>query len=332
MQVAATKRLIQIAVSLGLIGLLLWWIDPRELGRILASADAPLLFLALIIATGNRILMAVKWNVLLAAQGIELSWAHAVRVYYQSTFLGVFLPPTVGGDVVRAWLVHRSEARLPEIASSILVERVLGLLTLAVFGAVAAALLPSMIGPGTVDQTRLFLIVAGAGIVSLGLFAFSFSALAERIADAMARRLSGLPVIGRLATMLARIHVAYRDYRNHRGTLVLFFLLTMLENALPILRAWVVATAIGVTVSPMWFLIIVPLELVLIRIPLSFDGFGIREGLFVWFLAFAGVAESAGFAVGLTNHLLFLVAVLPGGFFHLMDPAARRGPTIKGTG
>lgn len=292
------------------------------------DADPIWIILALLVTTANRILMAVKWTLLLVVKDIHLSWWRATKIYYQSTFLGVFLPPTVGGDVVRAWLVTRDEQRLPEIASSILIERAIGLLALAIFGIMAAALLPGLIGPSGLDSWNLLAALLGTSFVLIGVFVFSFSTVAETMIMRLSRLLANVPVIGRLAALLGKIHHAYRDYRHERTTLFLFFLLTMLENALPILRAWMVAVALGVTVSPLWFLIIVPLELVLIRIPLSFDGFGIREGLFVWFLALAGVPNSVGFAVGLTNHMLFLIALLPGAVFHFLDPGARtrQGP------
>ncbi len=323
------KRSVQISVSILLLGILIWWIDPRELGRVLMDADPVWILLALLVTTANRILMAVKWTLLLTVKGIHLSWWRATKIYYQSTFLGVFLPPTVGGDVVRAWLVTRDEQRLPEIASSILMERAIGLLALAIFGIIAAGLLPGLIGESGLDSGNLLAAIVGACLVLFGVFVFSFSSVAEMMTLRLSKLLAKIPVVGRVASLIGKIHGAYRDYRHERSTLALFFVLTMLENALPILRAWMVALALDVTVSPLWFLIIVPLELVLIRIPLSFDGFGIREGLFVWFLALAGVPNSVGFAVGLTNHMLFLIALLPGAVFHFLDPGARKQQAPK---
>ncbi|MBZ0268365.1 flippase-like domain-containing protein [bacterium] len=319
------KRILQIVVSVALLGVLLKWIDPSGLGTALAGADWTLLGLALVLVTANRVLMAVKWNLLLAAKGIDIPWTTATRVYYTSTFLGLFLPPTVGGDVVRAYLVRRNDDRVPDIVSSILVERLLGLVALAIFGVAAAALFPLMMGQGDVDAMGLLLIAGGAAVAAGIALAFSFTATCERIVLAVTARLEGARFVGRIAKTLGKIYGSYREYRTCRGTLAIFFALTMLENAMPVVRAWIVALALGAWVPPAYFFVIVPLELVLIRIPVSFDGFGIREGLFVYFLGLVGISESLGFAVGLANHVLFLVAVLPGGLFHLLDLAARRG-------
>jgi glycosyltransferase 2 family protein len=319
-----TKRILQMVVSLALLGLLLRWIDPRGLGRALAGARVDLLLLALALVTANRVLMAVKWNLLLAAKDIRIPWTRATRIYYSSTFLGLFLPPTVGGDVVRAWLVRRDGSHLPDVVSSILVERVLGLVALGVFGVVAAVLFPVMMGSGEVDPTRLLAIAGGAAVAAALALAFSFTAAFEKLVLAVTARLAGVRFVGRFAATLGRVATSYRAYRTRHGTLVVFFALTLLEVSLPTVRAWIVARALGCDVPLTVFFVIVPLELLLIRIPVSFDGFGIREGLFVYFLSLVGVPESLGFATGLANHVLFLVAVLPGGIFHLMDPAPPR--------
>lgn len=319
-----TKWLLQIGVSLALIAALAWWVDIGELASTLTGADPVWLVIALVIATANRVLMAVKWELLLAARGIVMTSWQVIRIYYQSTFLGVFLPPTVGGDAVRVWLVRRMGFGLADIISSVVVERALGLLVLAMFGVAAAALFPLIVSSDAVSGGQLFAVVASAGILAVLLFVFSFTATAEQIVLRVCVRLERIAVMARLARFLNEIYASYRDYRHDRAVLTGFFLLTILENMLPIVRAWIVAHALGVSLSLWWFCLIVPLEQLLIRIPLSFDGFGIREGLFVWFLLYAGVPESTGFAVGLTNHVLFLVALLPGGILCAMDPGVRR--------
>jgi uncharacterized protein (TIRG00374 family) len=325
------KRILQIVISVILLGVLIYWVDVAAVVEAIRGASLPLIAVALLIITVNRVLMAVKWNVLLRARGVDLTWGGAVRVYYRSTFLGIFLPPTLGGDVVRAWLVTRERPRLEIVVSSILVERVLGLLALAAFGIAAAILFPHMAGGSSkLDAGRLITVVGGAGAIAVAAFAFSFTSVCEAMISAVTGRLADKRIIGKLAAMLGRIYASYREYRSDRGTLAMFFALTLLENGFPIVRAWVVAAALGVDVSLGWFLVIVPLELMLIRIPLSFDGFGIREGLFVYFLGMVGVDQGTAFAIGLVNHVLFLVGTLPGAFLHadsgLQRAGARLGP------
>jgi hypothetical protein len=58
-----------------------------------------------------------------------------------------------------------------------------------------------------------------------------------------------------------------------------------------------------------------------VRLPVSFEGLGLREGVFVFFLALVGVPEGVAFSVSITQYLVTLAAILPGA---LLYPAARR--------
>jgi uncharacterized protein (TIRG00374 family) len=311
-------RVLQIVISLGLLGVLLRWIDGPAFLRAIAAADLRILALAFVLALADRLLMALKWNVLLRARDIRLTWLESIQVYWRSTFLGVFLPATVGGDVVRAILLSQRESRRAEVVSSILVERFLGLVSLALFGVLGAALAPAVLGGDAVDRVGLLVVTIGAALAVTVVFAYSFTGACQRVVESIAARTSGMRLVGKGTALLAKVYRSFRAYREHRGALATFFALSLFENLLPMARAFCVAKALHVDVGFLFFAAIVPLELLVIRLPVTIDGFGIREGLFMWFLVRMGVPESVGFAVGLVNHVLFLLAVVPGGVIHFL--------------
>ena len=59
----------------------------------------------------------------------------------------------------------------------------------------------------------------------------------------------------------------------------------------------------------------IPINLILIRLPISLDGFGINEGTYVYFLSAIGISEALGFSLGLINHFITILAIIPGGIF-----------------
>jgi uncharacterized protein (TIRG00374 family) len=321
-------RILQVVVSVALLGVLLRWIDLDAFGRAVASADPALLALALLFAVADRLLMALKWNLLLAAKDIRLRTAEVVRLYWTSTFLGLFLPATVGADVVRAVVLSRSESRRADVVSSILVERFLGLVALALFGIAGAVLAPSVLGDAAPDGRRLLAVAIGAAAALTLLLGFSFTSACERLVDLVANGTASVRLVGKATALLAKVYRSFRGYRSHGVALLVFFLLSLVENALPIVRAFCVARALHVDAPFLFFAAIVPIELLLIRLPITIDGFGLREGIFTWFLAKIGVPGSLGFAVGLVNHALFLIAVMPGGVMHFLGSAGKR--TVAG--
>ena len=112
-----------------------------------ATADALLgaallpLALALPLLALNMPLSAFKWSLLLRVQGMRPGFGAALEAYWIGSFFSNYLPSNVSGDVVRL-MVLRAEGRRPEITSSILVERLTGLVVLVALAAGALALRP----------------------------------------------------------------------------------------------------------------------------------------------------------------------------------------------
>jgi uncharacterized membrane protein YbhN (UPF0104 family) len=51
----------------------------------------------LVLVTIDRIFMAYKWLLLLRVKDKNISLPTVIRIYYIGTFIGFFLPTTVGG-------------------------------------------------------------------------------------------------------------------------------------------------------------------------------------------------------------------------------------------
>ena len=126
------KRIIRLIVSFFLISILLYWIDLDQTIKLLESTNFLMIGLALIIATIDRVFMPVKWNILLRAKKINIPWSEAITVYYTSSFLGLFLPPTIGSHLIRAYSVSKKHDRI-DIITSIVVERLFGAIALLFF-------------------------------------------------------------------------------------------------------------------------------------------------------------------------------------------------------
>lgn len=328
---------LKILVSAALLSMLLWLVNPREAAGSIAAADKGLLAIALAVAFANRLLMAVKWNVLARAIGVRIPWLTAANVYIASTFAGVFLPPTIGGDAVRTVMLSRRYGRTAEIISSIIVERVLGLLVLAFFGLLAVSILAILFAE-EVPAAASIAQVIGATAVALCVAVIlltrpSFYRLVQRIIERLQRK-GG--IWSRHAGLAEKIRISCETFNRRPVATAGFSLLTVLENLLAIGRGWLVAVAFGVTIDPLLFFVVVPIENFVARLPVSFDGFGLREGLFLYVLSTFGVPPATALAIGLTNHLIFIFAVLPGAWllatgWKSLTPPGQDKPPVRAT-
>jgi glycosyltransferase 2 family protein len=316
---SAARLAVKLAISALLLIVLAWIANPRELARALASAEAPWLLASLTLAIGNRILMGLKWTLLIRAIDVPVAWSVSVKAYFAASFAGIFLPATVGADAVRTLILSKRYSNTPRIIASIIVERLIGLLALAMFAFVGvlvvlnlyAGIIPLSAAAGLVIVAVAVALAVGCWFVTTP----SFGALVRRGVGWIGK--SGGPR-ARLAATLGDVQGALALYRGKPAPLAGFFLLTCLENLVAIIRAWFVALAFGIEIGVVLFFVITPIEQFASRLPISIHGFGIREGLFMYALSLVGVSAATGLAVGLVNHLVFIVAVLPGIWFLLM--------------
>ena len=88
--------------------------------------------------------MAYKWHRLLRVRDLDIGLGEAVRAYYISSFAGVFLPMTVGADLVRIGALQGGRVSNTNLVASIAIERGLGALSQAVFCVLSVLLIAAL--------------------------------------------------------------------------------------------------------------------------------------------------------------------------------------------
>ena len=323
------KRLslyLRVAVSLGLmVFLLVWLVDFRAAGRALAGARWEFLLLHAVVIVLDRILMSEKWRLLVVSRGMELGWWEALRSYFVASFAGFFLPSTVGADALRVGAVAGPGRPSEVVASSVMVERAMGF----VAGAMAAMLGALLLGGLVVSlRTEILWWTLGLFIAAVAAVAFSFYGPLGRWLGSLGPKLEGR---GKVLSWLGRLASSYSLYRDRRGVLAVFLLLSFLEQAAPAIGTWLVALALGVNLSLLQALAVTPVALIFIRIPVSLSGFGVVEGLYVAFFGLVGVSSTESFLLGLITTLVVIITTLPGAWFYAFGGIrARRRAAARG--
>ncbi|PYR01881.1 MAG: hypothetical protein DMF97_06330, partial [Acidobacteria bacterium] len=89
-------------VAGGLTAYILWKIHPRAVLAAGAGADWRPIGIAILLVLVDRALMAYRWVVLLCTvePASRPPLADVMRIFFVSTFVGTFLPASVGGDAV----------------------------------------------------------------------------------------------------------------------------------------------------------------------------------------------------------------------------------------
>jgi len=294
--------------------LVAWLIHSVDIPRPWPAIDGTgWLYVALValLMNADRVLMAYKWSILLRAKQVGLPFAEVVRSYYIATFWGAFLPTSLGGDAVRAYRVSK-QTRVPgEIISSIVLERSLGVAATFVVGTLSAILFTTMISSAS---WKMAMAVGIAFLVFLVAFAVSLDARLGAWLDRLLARWDA-PWVHELRN----IYSSYQAYRECHRPMLRSFAWSVVEQFLPVATVLLMAAALHMPL-PLWSAVVfVPLILALSRMPISVNGFGVSEGLFVYFFAFAGVREGDAFLLGLASHLLAILAVVPGFVYYSLS-------------
>jgi uncharacterized protein (TIRG00374 family) len=105
-----------------------------QVGRSLSQW--PLMWIILALAYSQVAITAWRWQLLLAAQEIRLPFRHSWGLTMTGMLFNVVIPGAVGGDLIKGYYITRAASRRKShAATTILMDRVVGLIGLLFLGA-----------------------------------------------------------------------------------------------------------------------------------------------------------------------------------------------------
>ena len=301
------SRLVRLVVAAGLTGLLLWKSNPPEIGRIAAHAIPSWILWSCALVVFDRALMAWRWLLLLGplTAGAPPPLWGVMRVFFISTFVGTALP-SVGGDAVRAYSMTRLNVRGRDAVASVFMDRILGVASILVMAAVGLLLARDLAGNRTIVLSLAVAAAACAGTLAV-IFSDAAARLAGVVIAAMPERVRGFGE-GLLASI--------RRYSSYHAQLASVLLGSLAVQTLRIAQAYFLGRGLGMTAPLVTYFAFVPVILLVMLLPVTFNGIGTSQAAFVWFFARVGVAAPAAFALSVLFVALGIVGNLPGGLLY----------------
>ena len=299
---------LKIGVTIAIIVFLFSRVDLAVMAQHLVRANAGLLLVALALYFFAIFLGAVKWQVLVRAQNLDTPLGDLLAYSLVGLFFGNLLPSNVGGDVVRAYGLARISARAEAAAVSVLVDRLMGLVAFLSAAVVMATLAAATLTRGAeLEQIEIATVVAAA------LFLFTTALLFSRRVSQRVKWVFGLGPLKRVQPIAQRVYHALQVYRHSYRALALNFALSACIVIVTTFVWYVVALALGIDASLIYFFLFNPLIAFVLLIPISFNGLGPKEATAVFFFGLIGVSSELALAMSLIFHLLVVLTSLPGG-------------------
>jgi len=313
------STILKVAVTLALYALVLYKIDVRQfLGR-LREAHLGWVVLGVAAYAAGQWLSAWRWWLLLRPVQLTVPYLRMVAFYFIGMFFNHFLPTIIGGDAVKAILLARETGAPARSTMSVFMERNVGLLALLTIATVAAFVAPPVAVKG-VSLLHLTLLLFCGFIVTNVL-------LANRRAYHLIDCLVALTPLSHIRSRAASLYDAVVPYRERRswGVLAAAIGQSFLFQGVVILVVFLNAHALAKDVPLAALAVFVPLISLAGMLPISVNGLGIREALYVVLFGRIGVPGDVAVSLALLYVVVTLAASLPGGVVY----ALQRGPRIQ---
>ncbi len=228
------------------------------------------------------IVSAWKWKLLIQAQKVSIRCSLLFIYYNCCLFFNNFLPSSIGGDGIRIYLAGKKAADYPAAASSVVMERILATVSLALLGLLSSIFAehPSKLAV----LLLLFLFIIGTILAYILICGWVPLKVQKRD--------------GKISRAWRKFAVSASELKKHKKELFYCFFVSLLFQMIVSLVIGAIMKGLSQPLPglPDLFLITCASS-VLAMVPLGLNGYGMREGAYIFLLKPFGYTASAALTV-----------------------------------
>jgi glycosyltransferase 2 family protein len=289
------KFVLKTGVSLGFLVYVIFkvdwmavWVDTQKV-----SWWQVVMYIAILLI--GMAISSYKWKLLAEYKKFKLSHFDYFKYYLAGTFINNFMPSFVGGDAYKAYQVGRSDHRFAEAGSTVMVDRITGLI-----GAMLLALFFSLVNIKTVMHSHVLIVVN-----ILVLLSFSID-----VAIAVMKKSVFWKGIARRFIPEKVLHLIKEIYNfgDNRKILRKSILLAVAFNFVGVaLVNYVLFWSLGIHINMLDYLSVIFLTSIVASVPISINNIGIKEWSYIAFFGSVGVASSPVITVAIVSRILQMI-------------------------
>ena len=308
--------LVKAIVSIGLLALLFSRVDVSRLWSVARQASVGWLTFALLLYLAMLLASALRWGVLLRAQHVRLPFSFLTQSFLVATFFNNFLPSNIGGDVIRIADSAKAAGSKTLATTVVLIDRGLGVLGLALIAATGATIMQRM-AVGPVGPAVLW---AGFGLGAI------VATPALLMPEAVTKLLQPLRVFHRewVDERIEKLTYALTRFKETPTALAACFIGAVLVQGILVLFYVAIARSMNIPIGFAELAVIVPVSFIVQMVPLSVNGFGVREATFGFYFTRLGLPLESALLVSFVGAALIMLFSLSGGVAYLSRTARSR--------
>ena len=304
------RKITLITIKLTITATLFFFIvDNIELNKtieILKQASAIFIFFAISVQVLQVLVANIRWYMILNFMSIHVKYFKLLRYLWIGLFFNQTLPSSVGGDAMRGYCLYNSQrCTISESTIVVLLDRFVGLLGLA-FLILLLSPLSLYLLPGEASKELI--------LSAISLFFILIGIIFTLDVNPFMRR-----IIPQKFEALFSFSKSSRGLVFSKSPGISMTILSLCIHILSIVSVYLLAISMGLTVTWMSLLLIIPLVIFFIALPISIAGWGVREGIMVLGLGYLGVSSEEALALSIVFGLSTLIVSIPGSAIWLLE-------------
>ena len=312
------KKWFSLALKFAVSGVLIWFllskVDIGAAKERLLEVAPEMVLLAVAVLLVQMIICVFRWQAVLDALGTPLPFLKVLQIFFIGVFFNQTLPSSVGGDAVRMYKAYRAGLTMGAAVNGVMLERVATVVGLVLLVAATQPFFLTRVDA----ETGAWMIPALAVLALATLAGLVFLMVLERLPQSL-RRWRLMRGIANLGGDTRRLFLAPLKAGRALGW-------SIVGHANVALCVFVLALGLGLEVTWLDCMALVPPVILVTTLPISIAGWGVREGAMVVAFGFIGVADHSALVLSLLFGLVIIATSLPGGVVWLASADRRSAP------
>jgi len=284
------KFTIKSLISLAFISWIILRVNWGEVLQNVEKIKIMQIFFYLAVYLFGILISSYKWQLLAKFKNIKVSIKKLFEFYLAGTFINNFMPSFIGGDTYRAYQLGQEEKKYVQSASTVVMDRITGLIGAMILTLVFSALNWNEVSRHSilVSLDLILVLLLVSGVVFLQLTKLKFW---KKISSKVPQKLTEI----------------IRDFHEYNKFEILFkaIFFGMLFGLIGLAGVnLILFYAMGIHIGTLDYLSVIFLISVVSALPVSINNIGIKEWAYITFFGFFGIASSAVITVAIVSRFL----------------------------
>ena len=267
--------------------LLVWLISRQNWDQIIKSITKIPWWIVMVVIGLNflgQVLNTFRWYTLLRSQQVKVTFGQLLKIVLSGAFASNFLPSTIGGDVVRLVKINQFNNDKVLNFSSIVLDRFVNVISF-------LTVLPFSLSLGSLNQ-----IPSQNSLLLIGGFNL------QRIRNWFLK-------------IWNQFIQAYKKWSSQPQVLIRAFIISWFSIFVIFIGLWLLNIGLGIQVKLVQVMGISALSYFVTLLPISINGFGVREVSFTFLYTLIGVSPDMAALFAILSRFLIVLVTFPGAFF-----------------